>query len=271
MSFHDEIVTHVGGKYKVLRITEDQLPRLQELIKEKLVRVCYGDEPVNDEPDLYTYKQACKQLHTNLQRYQENMKYGLVGELLMHVIATEMLNFDAESISVILSSQNQNIKPGFDLNFHDQGNNKIWYGEVKSGLDHNDRSELVVNARDGLRGFFDNIDSSDPEKNTFYRWEAAKSEVRNMFASQKKTTLVQLLSADRQSISSSTNNRRSAILMTVNFGSSNFDHDSTDDIDNCVANIENGEYFDDYFIISAHKDLFDDIIDFLGQEAETDA
>lgn len=269
MPIHDEIVTHTGGKYKVVKIAQENLPDLKELIKDCLADICFGAEGVRIEPDTYTYVEACRQLHSNLERYDDVKKYGLVGELLMHVLAPGVLDFEAESMSIILALQNQNIKPGFDLNFHDKNQKKIWYGEVKSGLNHEDRKELITRARDGLRNYFDNIDSAG-EKSTSYRWDAAKHEVAVIFAAEERVTLSQLLTSDRASISTNSDKRRNAILMTVSFGDTSYELSTTQDIEDSIANLINLNCFDDYLVINTHKQTFDDIIDFLKNEGQCD-
>ncbi len=269
MSIHDEIVTHTGGKYKVIKIAQENLPDLKELIKDSLVDVCFGAEGVRIEPDTYTYVEACRQLYSNLDRYDDVKKYGLIGELLMHVLAPGVLDFEAVSMSMILALQNQNIKPGFDLNFHAKYQKKIWYGEVKSGLNHEDRKELITRARDGLRNYFDNIDSVG-EKSTAYRWDAAKHEVAVIFAAKERVTLSQLLTSDRASISANKDKRRNAILMTVSFGETSYELSTTQDIEDSITNLVNLNCFDDYLVINTHKQTFDDIIDFLKNEGQCD-
>lgn len=269
MPIYDEIVTHTGGKYKVVKIARENIPDLKNLIKGRLANVCFGVEEVRIEPDTYTYAEACRQLSANLDRFDEVKRYGLIGELLMHVLAPGMMDFDAESMSMVLALQNQNIKPGFDLNFYDKSQKKIWYGEVKSGLDHGDRKELITRARDGLRNYFDNINSVG-EKSTSYRWDAAKHEVAVMYAAEERVVLSRLLTSDRASISTNSNNRRNAILMTVSFGDTSYELSTTQDIEESIANLASLSCFDDYLVINTHKKTFDDIIDFLKNEGDCD-
>ncbi len=269
MPIYEQIITHTGGKYKVIKIAQNNLLDLKELIKEHLADVCFGAEGVRIEPDTYTYVEACRQLYSNLDRYDEVKRYGLVGELLMHVLVPGVLDFEAQSMSMVLALQNQNIKPGFDLNFHDRNQKKIWYGEVKSGLNHNDRKELITRARNGLRNYFDNIDSTG-EKSTSYRWDAAKHEVAVIFAAEERATLSQLLTSDRTSISTNSNKRKNAILMTVSFGDSSYGLNTTQDIEDSINDLIRLNCFDDYLVINAHKQTFDDIIDFLKIEGQCD-
>lgn len=268
MPFHSEIITHTGGKYKVIKIAPENLAELKDLIRDELINICFGAEGARIEPDIYTYAEACKQLSSNIERYDEVKQYGLIGELLMHVIVPGILDFSAESMSMILALQNQNVKPGFDLNFYDKNQKKIWYGEVKSGLNHEDRKVLITRARDGLRNYFDNINSTG-EKSTSYRWDAAKHEAAVMFASEQRITLSQLLTSDRASIGANSDERRNAILMTVSFGENSYELDSIQDIEDSITSLVNLHCFDDYLVISAHKKIFDDIISFLNDEAQS--
>lgn len=257
-------LTQSGVKYKVLKLDSTHVDELHGLIRERLAVICYGKERINIEPDEYTYKEACRQLSENLIRYKPVMQYGLIGELLMHVLAPHFLDFEAESMSVILSLQNQNIKPGFDLNFYEGANKKIWYGEVKSGLAETSRDELLERARDGLRLFFDNINATG-KKATRYRWEAAKSEVATMFARGKKVGLTKLLTSDRDLIGSGDRGRRNAILMAVSFGDDNYG-DDVSDIESSIERIDGLNNFDEYFVICIHYEAFANILKFLQSE-----
>lgn len=264
MPLLENALTHRGVKYKVLKVGSEHVNELHDLIRVRLAEICYGTERINIEPDEYTYKVACVQLSNNLARYKETMQYGLIGELLMHVLAPHFLEFEVESMSVILSLQNQNIKPGFDLNFYESANKKIWYGEVKSGLAATERQELVERARDGLRVFFDNINTTG-KKATRYRWEAAKVEVATIFAQKKKVNLTKLLTSDRSLIALGDRGRRNAILMAVSFGEEGYLHEAAD-IEDSIERIDGLNNFDEYFVICMHHAAFIDIIRFLESE-----
>lgn len=274
MSLFNDVLTQEGEydhvKYKVLKIGEDQFEDLKTAIKVRLAEICYGSEKIAIEPDQYTYRSACRQMYENLERYDDVKKYGLIGELLMHVLAPSFLGFSAESLSMVLALQNQNIKPGFDLNFHDPEGKRIWYGEVKSGLDNTtNRKELLTRARDGLRNYFDNI-ATPGENSTFYRWEAAKAEVAVMFASERRIELTRLLSDDRSMIQQQNGARRNAILMAVNFGDIAYNTTDIQDITTSIENAKRLSCFDDCIIICTHRRTFDDIIEFLRDEGVAD-
>ena len=274
MSLSDDILCvkdeygHV--KYRILKIDDHHFEDLKEMIKNQLAEVCYGAEPIAIEPDEYTYHAACRQMYENLMRYSDKGRYGVIGELLMHILAPKYLDFSAESISRIFALQNQNIKQGFDLNFYDKGCKKIWYGEVKSGLaGKNNRRELINKAHKGLKNYFDNI-MSKKEISTRHRWEAAKAEAAVMFASEKKIELTKLLSSSRNMISQRKGSNRNAILMAVNFGDFAYDITDAKDIIRKIDGIKKTECFDDFIIICIHRKMFDDIIDFLGIEGGLD-
>lgn len=263
----EDVMAQSGLKYKVLKLTAASVDELHDLIRQRLAVICYGAERINIEPDEYTYKSACRQLTENLARYEDVMQYGLIGELLMHVLAPHFIDFEAESMSVILALQNQNIKPGFDLNFFESANKKIWYGEVKSGLAATERQELLDRARSGLRVFFDNIHATG-EKSTRYRWEAAKAEVATIFAQKKKVGLTKLLTSDRSLIGSGDRGRRNAILMTVNFGDDNY-NDDVSDIESAIERIDRLNNFDEYLVICMHHEAFANVIQFLDEEGQS--
>lgn len=270
MSLPDDVLCvkdeHDHVKYRILKIDDHHFEDLKEMIKNQLAEVCYGVEPIAIEPDEYTYHAACRQIHKNLLRYKDEAKYGLIGELLMHILAPNYLDFSAESISRIFALQNQNIKQGFDLIFYDKDCKKIWYGEVKSGLvGKANRRELINKASNSLKSYFDNI-MAEGNDSTQYIWEAAKAEVAVMFASEKKIELTKLLSSSRNMISQRKGSNRNAILMAVNFGDFAYDITDIKDIIRKIDDIKKTGRFDNFIIICIHRKMFDDIIDFLGFE-----
>ncbi|QJU11317.1 DUF1837 domain-containing protein [Candidatus Saccharibacteria bacterium oral taxon 488] len=271
MTLSDDVLCvddeHNRVKYRILKISSHHFDGLKEMIRDQLAEVCYGAEPIAIEPDQYTYHAACRQMYNNLMRYKdETKKYGLVGELLMHILAPNYLDFSAESISRIFALQNQNIKQGFDLIFYDKDCKKIWYGEVKSGLvGKANRRELINKASNGLKNYFDNI-MAEGNDSTQYRWEAAKAEVAVMFASEKKIELIKLLSNSKNMIRQRKGFNRNAILMAVNFGDFAYNITDTKDVIKKIDSIKKTGCFDNFIIICIHRKIFDDIIDFLGAE-----
>ena len=271
MTLSDDVLCvddeHNRVKYRILKISSHHFDGLKEMIRDQLAEVCYGAEPIAIEPDEYTYQAACRQMYENLMsRKDEEGKYGVIGELLMHILASNYLDFSAESMSRIFALQNRNIKPGFDLNFYDKDCKKIWYGEVKSGLvEKTNREELINRASKGLKNYFDNI-MSEGQASTRYRWEAAKAEVAVIFASKKKIELTKLLSSSKNMIRQRKGFNRNAILMAVNFGDFAYNITDTKDVIKKIDSIKKTGCFDNFIIICIHRKIFDDIIDFLGAE-----
>lgn len=251
--------------FAVTYLSDDHTEWIKQQLKNKLIEICYGNVKPNMFPDEYTYHKVCKHIADILATEVEIHKYGIVAEIIMHLLAPKMITFKVNPLSMLLSLQDQNIKHGFDINFYDTKRKRIWYGEVKSGYDQT-RDELIVRARDGLRTYFDNIDSV--KANTEYRWEAAKNEAFIMLCGDKSlSNILKLYTTNKNDIRNKTNHKRNAILMTVNFGEINHP-EAHDDIKKQLKNIKAKKYFDNCIILSASKEQFEDIIDYLKQEGE---
>lgn len=259
-------VNRLDDKYAVIYLDDRHMDWIKKLIRDKLIEICYGSNKIRLAPDRYTYHKACQHLADQLASRQNIHKYAVVAEIIMHLIAPKMLSFPAKSLSVILSLQDQNIKHGFDLNFYNEAENRIWYGEVKSGYNQ-ERKTLIARARDDLRAYFDNLGSTGKES-TEYRWEAAVNEAAVMFNDNDFNSIINLYTTDEEDIKNKNNKKRNALIMVVNFGLC--DHpENHADIENHINIITKRHYFDKCTILSILKQQFEDIILFLTQEGET--
>lgn len=261
----EPLIDNSNKDFSVVFLSEKHINWLKQQLKNKLKSICYGNLKPEIEPDEYTYHKACKHISDQLATETETRKYGIVAEIIMHLLAPRMVTFNVSPLSMVLSLQDRNIKHGFDINFYDTKKNRIWYGEVKSGYSQ-ERDILITRARDGLREYFDNIDST--EENTEYRWEAAKNEaVHMLYGSKNLSAILKLYTTDRNNIKNKTNHKRNAILMTVNFGKIHHP-EFHEDIKKHLKNIKAKKYFDNCILLSVSKEQFEDVIDYLKREGE---
>lgn len=266
ISIMKPIIEQPSSEYSVTHLEDCHMDWLKKMLKDKLLEICYGSNKVNLVPNRYTYHKACQHIAEQLDSQQDIHRYAIVAEIIMHLIAPEMLPFSAKSLSVILSLQDQNIKHGFDLNFYDEKENRIWYGEVKSGNSQK-RETLITRARNDIRIYFDNIGSTK-KRNTEYTWEAAINEAAVIFNTNDFANIIALYAADEEDIKNKNNGKRSALIMVVNFGSCNHPKNHAD-IKKHIEIIRKEHYFDRCIILSVLKKQFEDIIFFLKQEGTT--
>lgn len=254
-------------QFYILRITDEHIPELFELLRKNLVDICYGPKNRIFDPKGATYTKACTAIIALIENPPTNTReYGVIAEILMHILAPICLGPNFQSISLLLSLQDRNIKHGFDLNFAQKEKRLIWYGEVKSGKERK-RSELLRRACNSLKDNFLNIDNADIKKNTSSKWDAAKNEVLVKFLDRDALPLHKLLSDDQEcNIKNPAANKRNAIFMTVNYGNTGYDEAlNTKDIE-YIQRTAKEEGFDRVAVISIHKKIFSDIIAFFKND-----
>lgn len=263
--FFEELIPR-QEKYRVVQILPEHFNALCQELRNELLEICYGKDMVSQDPGYYTYKFACLEIADMLITMPDDKKMGLIGELLMHLIVPKIFGTEVETLSRLLSMSERNIKHGFDLNYHDRVNNMIWYGEIKSGKNKS-RKVLIKRAKNGLNDLFSGLTKQDKE-NTRKRWEAALNEITLIYCEQeqKRKDLTKLLSKSRQDITR--NISRNALLMVVNFGETDVDFKTVSDIEQELDKIHNENTFDKCLIISARRELFDDILNFIISEGK---
>lgn len=263
----ESLETGKGGRYSVIRLTEDHIEDLKTLLKNRLVEICYGQGAIEMEPDEYTYHKACKHIWRQLMKSDFERRYAIIGEMIMHLLSPLMIHFNVEPISLMLSLQDRNIKHGFDINFYSPEYKKIWYGEVKSGYNQK-RVDLINRAHKDLDDYFQNIESPGKGKNnTSYRWEAAKNEARVILSADhaKLKQILASLTESREGILKRQGAKRNALIMTVNFGAVNSPTQHKD-IEQYLDGDKAKRSFDNCIVLSVAKENIDDIITFLQQE-----
>lgn len=104
---------------------------LKQLIRQQLTSICYGIVPCTQTPDIYTYSQT---LINFLQRYKdtsENLKMGMLGELLAHILIPLYIP-SLNRVSIFFNKEENQIRKGFDIIYFEK-TPALWYSEVKSG------------------------------------------------------------------------------------------------------------------------------------------
>ena len=246
---------------KIVEILPEHINALHDKIKDELNSIYFGQRNVEEDLKCHTYQRACEELTVTLSSCDEKRKYGVIGELLMHMMVPKLFP-SFESMSVLFSLVDKNIKHGFDLNYHSVKGGEIWYGEVKSGKNQ-ERSVLIRRARDGLSNNFENTVAIGKE-NTLKKWDAAIVELSTIYCDRKKRKLTRMLRQSRDSIINN-DGCRNALIMVVNYGVVE-DFANPEDIDDELKIISDKNLFDKCLVISARKEIYDDIVEFIRKE-----
>lgn len=114
----------------VVCIIEEFSEELENALRECLVRICHGKSRAEDEADFYTYKRTLGEFLSRLSKKEEDMKVGMIGELLIHLVLP-MTGQRMDSVGIYFNLEEANIKKGFDGTYKRDG--EIWLLESKSG------------------------------------------------------------------------------------------------------------------------------------------
>ncbi|GAB2982099.1 hypothetical protein GCM10027049_18210 [Mucilaginibacter puniceus] len=235
---------------------------LESLIREQLNSVWNGFAEIENDPEIYTYQRT---LGTFLDRYKskaEETQKGMIGELLAHILINNVLT-EFKTLSVLRNKEDRSIKKGFDIIYHQNGTNYLWYSEVKSGgkekptetsTDYN--SVLLKRADASISVMFDEKRQS--------LWESALTDVTLIIADKKlRSNLKALL--DNDSPHHKPTAKHNVILVSVLY------HCPTEPID--VNNVK--AFYDDIvlannyeaaLVFSIQKKTFEKIASFLERE-----
>src|SRR5690554_1107215 len=110
----------------VERLSEE----LQELIRARLSAVCHGAVRAAEDEEFYSYSRTVAEFLRRFDPKPKKIKTGMVGELLVHIFAG-MTFPSLASGAVFFNKEERSMKKGFDLTFHDDSRQELWYAEVK--------------------------------------------------------------------------------------------------------------------------------------------
>jgi hypothetical protein len=163
--------------YAVCHLTELS-EDLKSIIRKNLRSICHGSLVVHEygEDPLYSYVETLNSFFERYDSKTDDTKKGMIGELLTHVLFTEL--FDEFDIATAFFNLEENsIKKGFDLIMFRPKENVAWITEVKSGELHKGKnvdettSDLLYAARADL------YKRLNEQKKTY--WYNAVNSVRN--------------------------------------------------------------------------------------------
>ena len=244
---------------------EDFSDQLQEVIKSELNKICYGRAEVEQYAlEIHSYKNTLVEFIKRYSTKSENIKKGMMGELLGHLIINKILP-QLETISIFFNKEEQSIRKGFDLTYIELGKNIIWYGEVKSGeLNGKEKidkknSDLIHTSKSGILDFFSG--------NRPNLWTSVINDVGLTIAQKDRKKIKELLDADIKDLQTQNSINKNAILISVVF------HDSGnkitfDSIKKELEIITADQSFEGVIIFSIQKSTYTKIAEFLESEAQ---
>jgi hypothetical protein len=112
---------------------------LQSIIKKHLSSICFGSAKAGTGRKMYSYSATINEFIKRYEKKTPNTKKGLIGELLTHILITEMFT-EYTIVSPYFNSEEGSIKKGFDVVLTYNKSNELWITEVKSGELHKDKT-----------------------------------------------------------------------------------------------------------------------------------
>ena len=123
--------------------------QLKGYVRERLSSICHGENLASKNRGAYTYYKTIKELNIRLQKASENIRVGMIGELMVHIIIGIIWK-DYRTIVPYFNLEDRNIKKGLDSIIYSISNG-MWAAEVKSGVeDKNDLESLNLKTKNLL-------------------------------------------------------------------------------------------------------------------------
>lgn len=251
--------THIAH---VLSVSQD----LKAEVRERLSEICNGTAKALGKRPNYTYSVTLKEFLVRFDSKSETMQKGMLGELLTHILLLNHLNH-FKPISPLFNMEERNVKKGFDLVLHDTSSEELWFSEVKSGTTNGKSSltktkSLVSNARNDIKS---KLNSSNHNL-----WQnAINGAIITISSPDLKQAIEQTLEEYDQlaNADEGDSERHNVILATVVFNTMDDPIGITE-----VSALYSGTdtEFKDRITFCIQKNDFDELVNFLRQEAEND-
>lgn len=256
-------------KYSVFWI-EDFSEDIKEAIREQLALICHGVDNVNTGRRTYNYKNTVKEF---LKRYETkpiNIKIGMIGELLVHLIIRNYYS-EYKSVTPFFNMEERSIKKGYDAILTEADCPILWIIEVKSGGLHLDKtSDQTINELIGIAK--NDLDVRLNQDNTTL-WMEAVNGAKISFDSNDvmKEAVLDVLRgwSDDAADGVCTSINKNVFLAGVLFSDLS-DSISAYNLQRKQNRIEHTGEFNRVYIVGIQKETYAKVYDFLREEAEVE-
>ena len=251
--------------YSVFIISELS-EELKTIIRTRLSAVCHGVAKSDSGRAFYCYKSTLKEFVKRYSEKSDNQKKGMIGELLLHMLISELLD-DYEINSPFFNTEERNVKKGFDIVLNKKGTTDIWLAESKSGELHTGKDtsqtvvELISKAQNDLYDRL-NGDSVSLWHNAVNGASLAIKKARD-----DKEAIIEILEnhgvlADNSELKSSDMN---VILVGTVFNTTT-DPINSSKIQEKYDRVDKSRKFKDVYLVAIQKNTYTAIYDFLESE-----
>ena len=134
----DGVTYKKENKYSLFWV-EDFSEDIKEAIREQLALICHGVDNVNTGRRTYNYKNTVKEFLKRYETKPDNIKIGMIGELLVHLIFQNFFD-EYKSVTPYFNMEERSIKKGYDAVLTETDSPILWIIEVKSGELHSNKT-----------------------------------------------------------------------------------------------------------------------------------
>lgn len=240
---------------------------LKDLFRKNLNSIFHGLVEVNKNPIIYNYKNTLKDFLKRYRSKSKNLKKWMIGELLSHLLVTNIKWFT--QVSIMKNKEENSIRKWFDGLYYSDW--EIWYNEVKSW----EKQKNIVSSTNNNKNLLDRtIDKEQGiTKHLFFDknqilWQSVLWDIAaNIFNWDKKEhTIRELLTNDIPLDGEESNQKFNVLLTTVLYNT------LSDKIDFEILSqdtdvIINKWLFSKVVVFSIQKNTYTKIEEFLIQES----
>jgi hypothetical protein len=242
---------------------------LKALIKKNISTICHGTHISSYYGDpLYSYQTT---LESFLERYDgktTETKIGMVGELLSHILLTQLYD-DFAIASAFFNLEENSIKKGFDLILCRTSDKSLWITEVKSGMLHKGKNHdqttrnLLNSAKQDL-----NKRLNDTEKKYWYNSINSVRSSLNEESDYKNTLLKILRDEGNNAVEKKATSKDNSVVLVTNLFESIDTKITLPPVIQFVKKLKEANVFANALVFCIQKETYTKIIDFIRFEAK---
>ncbi|WP_303732466.1 Hachiman antiphage defense system protein HamA [Idiomarina piscisalsi] len=125
------LIINSGADYLTCHI-QSLTHEIKNCIRNHLQNICYGTALAERGLSGQTYQRTLKAFRSRYTPKTDNIKKGMIGELITHVVIFELFE-NLDVISPFFNMEEKSQRKGFDLILAEASGEDVWITEVKSG------------------------------------------------------------------------------------------------------------------------------------------
>ncbi|GAB6615693.1 MULTISPECIES: hypothetical protein [Bacillus] len=240
----------------------------KSLVRNQLSSVCHGPSKASWQRKAYNYKNTLKGFLDRYDSKSDDIKIGMIGELLTHLLILEYFP-EFNAVSPYFNMEEKSVKKGFDIILFSKENSEIWITEVKSGELHKNKNAnqtnkvLLGKAKRDLKGRLNENEST--------LWENAINGALVALEDKRdaKDAVLEILSdiSDEVEENKAISTDKNVILVTSLFASFS-DQIEEGEIKIYSDRVKKEKLFKELVVFSIQKNTYERVVEFLREEVK---